>query len=154
MRVVSVLRTIDRTENIEYAVDTEYAVFGPQLSWAGVVCLRYEMFGSLSSAAIMLSVTVCSPARRAPCSFMLDIVRCRFLWTSPCAKTAPGANTRFGTARGLPLCGTQPLPWHHVSGSSGLHTLWSILAAVVAGAAICLQIAFKARVAKGTAGDL
>jgi hypothetical protein len=51
-------------------------------------------------------------------------------------------------------CVRQPLPWHHVRGTTGGHMLWSLVAAVIAGAAICLQIAYKSRVAAGTAGNL
>ena len=48
----------------------------------------------------------------------------------------------------------QPLPWHHVSGNTGLHTLWSILSAVISAAAIVIQIGYKAQSAKGSVGDL
>ncbi len=48
----------------------------------------------------------------------------------------------------------QPLPLHHVAGNTGLHILWSILSAIVGISAILLQIAFKARVAAGSAGDM
>jgi hypothetical protein len=48
----------------------------------------------------------------------------------------------------------QPFPWHHVRGRTGGHLLFSLVGAAVAGTAILLQISFKARVAKGSAGDL
>ncbi len=54
-----------------------------------------------------------------------------------------------------PLYGMlQPLPWHHVCGTTGGHMLWSLLAALVAAFAIFLQISYKSRVAEGKAGDL